>query len=77
MSDPVSIYMNGLRYACDRDPQVTEATLDINFLKANLNAPSYNKIEWLNTSSGSMYVLVNIDSSNNLHWSLYNLTVLT
>jgi hypothetical protein len=72
--DPVSVYMNGLRYVCDRDPQTTEPTLDINFLIANFSAPSYNKIEWLNNVTGAMSVLTNIDSSNNLYWSYYNLT---
>ena len=77
MSDPSSVYMNGLRYVCDRDPQSSEPTLDINFLIANFGSPSYNKIEWLNTTSGVNFVLVNIDSSNKLYWSSYNLTPLS
>lgn len=74
MSDPNSIYMNGLCYQCDRDPEQQEPIIQ-DFVIANFQ--SGNKVEWYNTSTNTWSILTNVDSSNNLLWSSYDLTPIT
>lgn len=72
MSDPSSCYVNIIRYYADRDPMEVETALDINFLINNFGFPTFNIIEWINTSTMNNFRLYNIDSSKNLIWKTYN-----
>lgn len=69
MSDPSSVYCNGLRYTCDRDPTATEPTI-YDFVVANF--ASWNIVEWVNTASLDNFRLTNIDGSGNLIWGKFN-----
>lgn len=74
-SDPSSVYMNGLGYFAERDPQTQEPTIQ-DFVIANFN--SHNRVQWENTSSHDLFTLIKIDNpvyddqgviiSGDLHW---------
>lgn len=58
-SDPSSIYMNGLSYFADRDPQTQEPTIQ-DFVIANFNA--HNRVQWENTDTHDLFTLIKIDN---------------
>lgn len=57
MSDPSSVYMSGLRYYADRDPQKQEPAIQA-FVITNFN--SHNEVSWLNTTTMDIFILYNI-----------------
>lgn len=72
--DPSSVYMNGLGYFADRDPQTQEPTIQ-DYVIANFN--SHNRVQWENTDTHDLFTLINIDNpvydsgvivSGDLHW---------
>lgn len=69
MSDPSSVYCNGLRYTCDRDPTTTEPTI-YDFVVGNFN--SWNIVEFVNTVSKDNFRLTNILENGDLIWSKYS-----
>lgn len=59
-TDPSSVYMNGLGYFLDRDPQTQEPAIQ-DFVIANFN--SHNRVQWENTASHDLFTLVKIDNA--------------
>lgn len=57
--DPASVYMSGLGYFANRDPQSQEPTIQ-EFVIANFN--SHNRVQWENTDSHDLFTLIRIDN---------------